>query len=150
MIGCEGFQVLRDHCKVPYKVKHAGGTVIGRDVHIGDQVTVANALFEGAVTIGDHCMIDNFCYIAHNCVVGRNCILTAGVRLMGSSSLEDSVYVAPQAVVLNKVVVHEEALVGTAAMVNKDVPAGRTVVGCPAELKEDYTALRERLKSLLL
>lgn len=52
--------------------------------------------------------------------------------------------------VLNKVVVHEEALVGTAAMVNKDVPAGRTVVGCPAELKEDYTALRERLKSLLL
>ena len=59
-------------------------------------------------------------------------------------------YVAPQAVVLNKVVVHEEALVGTAAMVNKDVPAGRTVVGCPAELKEDYTALRERLKSLLL
>lgn len=49
-----------DHCKVSYKVKHAGGTVIGRDVHIGDQVTVANALFEGAVTIGDHCMIDNF------------------------------------------------------------------------------------------
>ena len=48
VIGSEGFQILRDRNRVPYHVPHAGNTVIGQCVHIGDQVTIANALFEGA------------------------------------------------------------------------------------------------------
>lgn len=148
VIGSEGFQILRGCDGVPYRVKHVGGTVIGRYVHIGDQVTIANALFEGAVLVGDHTMIDNFCYIAHNCVIGRNCVLTASVRLMGSVVLEDYVYVAPQAVVLNKITIGEEAFVGTSALVNKDVPAHRIVMGIPAELKEDYMSQRNVIKSL--
>lgn len=148
VIGSEGFQILRDRNSVPYRVPHTGNTVIGRYVHIGDQVTIANALFEGAVVIGEHTMIDNFCYVAHNCMVGRNCILTAGVRLMGSVFVEDYVYIAPQVVVLNKVTLHKGAFVGACSLVNKNVPAGSTVVGIPAELKGDFVKLRNYIKSL--
>lgn len=148
VIGSEGFQVLKRHDGVPYRVKHVGGTILGRKVHIGDHVTIANALFEGAVLIGDHTMIDNFCYVAHNCVVGQNCVLTASVRLMGSVILEDGVYIAPQAVILNKIRIRKGALVGTSALVNKDVPENQIVMGIPAELKEDYVNHRSIMKSL--
>ena len=148
VIGSEGFQILRDRNHVPYRVPHVGTTVIGKYVHIGDQVTVANALFEGAVVIGDHTMIDNFCYIAHNCMIGRNCILTAGVRLMGSVYVEDQVYIAPQVVALNKVTIRKGAFVGTCSLVNKDVPADSIVMGIPAELKEDFVGMRNCMKSL--
>ena len=57
------------------------------------------------MTIGDHCTIDNFVISPTIVWSGAIRILTAGARLMGSSSLEDSgLSVAPQAVVLNKVV----------------------------------------------
>lgn len=148
IIGSEGFQVLRDHNGVPFCARHVGGTLIGNGVRIGDHVTIANSLFDGTVVIGDHTVIDNFCYIAHNCKIGKNCIITASVRIMGSSEVKNNVYIAPNAVILNKVIINEGAFIGTCAMVNKDVCAGETVMGIPAEPQESYIYIRKLIKSL--
>ena len=130
VIGSEGFQAIRGYGKM---VKHVGGTHLCHDVYVGDNATVGNALFEGMTEVGPYSKIDNHVHFAHNCVCGHNCVITACSLLMGSTILKDNVWMAPNAVILNGKTIEDDGFVGTLAFVNKDVPAGVTVVGIPAK-----------------
>ena len=130
VIGSEGFQAIRGYNKA---IKHIGGTVIDDDVFIGDNVTIGNALFEGNTYIGKKVMISNHSHIAHNCYCGERSVVCACVTMMGTTRAEANSWLAPCSVVLNQRTVGEGAFAGTLAYVNKDVPAGVTVVGIPAK-----------------
>ena len=130
VIGSEGFQAIRGYDKM---VKHIGGTHLCHDVYVGDNATVGNALFEGMTEVGPYSKIDNHVHFAHNCVCGQNCVITACSLLMGSTVLKDNVWLAPNAVILNGKTIEDDGFVGTLAFVNKDVPAGVTVIGIPAK-----------------
>lgn len=135
IIGSEGFQAIVGYRKM---VKHVGGTIIRRGVFIGDNTTIGNALFEGNTEVGEYSKIDNHVHFAHNCKCGADCVITASSLLMGSSSLKDNVWLACNSVILNGKTVEENGFVGTLAFVNKDVPAGTTVIGIPArELRKN-------------
>lgn len=130
VIGSEGFQAIKGYDKM---IKHVGGTHICHDVHIADNSTIGNSLFEGVVEVGAYTIIDNHCYIAHNTKIGEHCVITACCVMMGSTVLEDDVWLAPNSVVRNGRTVKQGATVGTLAFVNKDVEPGTTVVGIPAK-----------------
>lgn len=149
IIGSQGFQILRDHNKVPYNVKHIGGTIIGDNVWIGDNVTVCNSLFEGSVLIGDNCKIDNHVYIAHNCIIGHGNVITAGAILMGSSMLKNNCWLAPGSLIMNKTVINDNALVGANSMVNSDVMRDTTVVGSPAIPIQEFIKKRSDINRLI-
>ena len=72
-------------------------------------------------------------YVAHNLVIGENNIITACCLLMGSSVLENNVWLAPNAVVMNKKVIHDGGFVGCMSLVTKDVLQGSIVGGIPAK-----------------
>lgn len=133
IIGSEGFQAINFENNVPQIITHVGGTRICRNVSVGDNTTVGNALFEGETIVGENTKIDNHVYIAHNCVIGRNNIITASALLMGSSILENNTWLAPNVVVMNKRVIHNNGFVGSMSLVTKDVPENTTVVGIPAK-----------------
>lgn len=149
VIGSEGFQILRNVKGVPYNVKHVGGTMIGENVWIGDNVTVCNSIFEGAVKIGDNCQIDSHSYIAHNCILGKDNVLTAGVTMLGSSELRDNCWIAPGALIMNRVVIANNGIVGANSMVNANVKEGVTVVGSPAISIGDFSKIRNQLNKIV-
>lgn len=149
VIGSEGFQVLRRKNGQPYPVIHVGGTTIGNNVWIGDQVTVCNAMLEGDLVVGDHCQIDNHCQIAHNCMLGQGNVLTAGVILLGSAQLKNNTWLAPGAMVMNRVVVEDGAMVGANSTANTTVKEGTTVIGTPAVELSEFAKIQYAIKKLV-
>lgn len=131
IIGEEGFQVLYND-DVPYLVKHVGGVKIHDNVSIGANTCIAKSLFDGYTEIGASTKIDNLVSIAHNCKIGENCVLTSGVIMTGSSLLDNGVWLAPNAVVLNKLTVGKDSLIGALSLVTKNVEKYTKAFGLPA------------------
>ena len=131
IIGSEGFQAIKGY---PQIIKHVGGTHICHDVYIGDNTTVGNALFEGYTIVGAYSKLDNHVHFAHNNICGENCVITACSLLMGSTILDNYVWLAPNAVTLNGVHIHNNGFVGTLSFVNKEVFENEIVVGIPAKV----------------
>ena len=132
IIGAEGFQVLRID-DIPTKISHCGGVLIDCNVSIGDHCTVCNTLFDGFTKIGTNTKIDNYCQIAHYVSIGNNVIITPGVVLVGGVTIEDDCYIGANATIMNKVIVHKNAIVGIGSVVMQNVKSGATVFGNPAK-----------------
>lgn len=129
VIGSEGFQGIKGY---PKMIKHVGRTHLCHDTYVGDNTTVGNALFEGVSEVGAYSKLDNHVHFAHNCKCGENCFITACSLLMGSTTLDNNVWLAPNAVTLNGVHVHDNGFVGTLSFANKEVLEGEVVAGIPA------------------
>ncbi len=131
VIGSEGFQGIKGY---PKMIKHVGGTHLCHDSYVGDCSTVGNALFEGFSEVGAYSKLDNHVHFAHNCKCGENCFITACSLLMGSTVLDNNVWLAPNAVTLNGVHVHDNGFVGSLTFANKEVFEGEVVAGIPARV----------------
>lgn len=131
VIGSEGFQGIKGY---PKMIKHVGGTHLCHDAYVGDNTTVGNALFEGVTEVGPYSKLDNHVHFAHNCKCGENCFITACSLLMGSTILDNNVWLAPNAVTLNGVHVHDDGFVGAISFANKEVFEGEIVAGIPARV----------------
>jgi len=111
------------------------------------------------IRIGDRTFVGNGCTLAaaRSITVGRHCLLSAGVRIHDNDGhpldadrrragepitvdeaapvvIEDNVWIGARAIVLKGVTIGENAIVGTAAVVTRDVPPNTTVAGNPAKV----------------
>lgn len=136
VIGSEGFQGIKGY---PRMIKHVGGTHLCHDAYVGDNTTVGNALFEGVTEVGPYSKLDNHVHFAHNCKCGENCFITACSLLMGSTTLDNNVWLAPNAVTLNGVHVHDDGFIGAISFANKEVFEGEVVAGIPAKVLRKIT-----------
>lgn len=132
VIGEAGFGVWR----VPNGLKAApqyGKVIIEDDVLIGANTCIARGAL-GDTVIGKGTRIDNLVHIAHNVKIGKYCVIVAHAMLGGSSIIDDYCWIGPHAAIRNKIHVGAGALVGTGAVVVKNVAPGVTVAGVPAEV----------------
>ncbi|MGE0480917.1 MAG: UDP-3-O-(3-hydroxymyristoyl)glucosamine N-acyltransferase [Phycisphaerae bacterium] len=130
-IGADGFgYLLRDgkHRKIP----QIGTVEIGDDVEIGANACIDRAK-SGVTRIGRGTKIDNLVQIGHNAEIGEHCMLVGQVGIAGSVTLREYVALGGQAGVVDHVEIGRGARVGAQAGVMRDVPAGHTVMGTPAE-----------------
>jgi UDP-3-O-[3-hydroxymyristoyl] glucosamine N-acyltransferase len=132
VIGAEGFQVLYKKNKTPFLVTHVGGVYIADGVSIGSNVTICKSLFEGDTFINVNTKIDNNINISHNCVIGKNCVIVSGTNLTGSVTLNDNVWISPNSLILNKVILKDHSFVGSMSLVSRDVEVEERVFGIPA------------------
>ena len=132
VIGGDGFQLIKDSKGNNQTIPHAGRVKIGNYVSIGDNVTISKSLFDGFTHIGDYTKIDNHVHVAHNCKVGENCVLAANCIMFGSSELKRHVWVAPNATIMNRVVVEDDAFIGASSFVSRNVKSGARMFGIPA------------------
>ncbi len=136
-IGADGFGYRpSDDGSRLIKIPQIGNVVIGNDVEIGANSCVDRGKFS-STTIGDGCKIDNLVQIAHNCVMGRSCIMAGNSGLAGSVTLGDGVIIGGSASIKDHTTLHSGVVVGAGSGVTKDVPAGKTVLGYPAQDAKD-------------
>jgi UDP-3-O-[3-hydroxymyristoyl] glucosamine N-acyltransferase LpxD len=131
-IGSDGFGYERDESKTPIKFPHLGGVRIGNNVELGSLNSIVRGTLSDTI-INDSVKTDNLVHIAHNCEIGINVLLTACTELSGGVKIGKNTWMGPNCSVNQKINIGEDAFVGLAAVVTKDVKPSTVVAGSPAK-----------------
>jgi len=107
---------------------------IGPDVVIGQGCLVQQrVLITTDVQLGLACKLNFAASIHHDCRIGDFCTLAPGCRLLGSVRIAEQVFVGAGAIILPHCHVGAGAVIAAGAVVTRDVAAGETVGGVPAQ-----------------
>jgi UDP-3-O-[3-hydroxymyristoyl] glucosamine N-acyltransferase len=128
IVGAEGFHPV-PLAGALRNLPHYGAVRIRRAAEVQSNAVVCRAAFSSPTDIGPETIVGPMVYIAHGVKTGAGCRLAASARVAGSSVLGDRVFVGPNAVVSNRVVVGDDARITLGAVVVRDVPPGTTVTG---------------------
>lgn len=93
--------------------------------------------------IGPNTWLMKKVHVGHDCLIGANCELAPNATLGGEVEVGNNVRVGLGAVVKPRVRIGHGARIGAGAVVVKDVPAGQTWVGNPAEEIKMFKARRD-------
>nr|WP_238934899.1 UDP-3-O-(3-hydroxymyristoyl)glucosamine N-acyltransferase [Maricaulis parjimensis] len=113
-------------------IPHLGSVAIDDAVTIGANSCVDRGLF-GATRVGEGSKIDNLCHIGHNCQIGRNVVMAAYAGISGSCIIEDGVMFGGRVGTHDHITIHAGARVGGNSAVGRNIPAGETWLGSPAQ-----------------
>ena len=108
------------------------GVQMGVDVVAHAFVTVDGGI-RSPTTIGDRCLLLAKCHVGHDAQVGEDCELTTGCVIGGYAEVGAGAKIGLNAVILPYRRVGCGATVGAGSVVTKDIPAGETWAGNPAQ-----------------
>jgi UDP-3-O-[3-hydroxymyristoyl] glucosamine N-acyltransferase len=148
--GC----VIGPNAVIYYDVEIGPHTLISDGASIREQSKIGSRCIIGryvtvnyATLIGNNVKVQDHTWLAGNMEIGDKVFISGGVttandNLMGAAGYDQDSIVGPKigngvrigagAIILPKVVVEDDALIGAGAVVTKDVPAGQTAKGIPA------------------
>lgn len=147
IIGAPGFGAERDEMGAMVKFPQLGGLVIEDDVEIQGLTNVDRGTL-GDMVIGEGTKIDTGCHVGHNTTIGKHCFIAAHVMTGGRVDIGDYAHIAPCACFLNGLRIGARAVVGTGALVTKDVPEGAVVMGSPARPADEYKRILKGMVAL--
>lgn len=130
------------------RVPHVGVARIGDRVTLGahtcvDRGTVAATLIEADAHL------DNLVQVGHNAFVGRGAVLCGQVGLAGGARVEAGAVIGGQAGIAGRATVGARARVAAQAGVTRDLAAGGSFSGHPAEDNQTRLKRLARLRKLL-
>ena len=132
VIGGAGFGFERDDEGNLFRFPQIGDVSIGKFVEIGANTCIDRGALS-TTHIDDYTKINNLCHIAHNNCIGKNVVIAAHVNLSGGNVIEDDCWIAPSSSLRGYIHVGKGAVVGTGAVVVKDIPSGEVWLGNPAK-----------------
>ena len=135
-IGQEGFGFASTKAGF-LTVPQLGRVILEDDVEVGANTTIDRGSARDTV-IGAGSRLDNLVQIGHNVILGRCCVIVAQVGISGSTVLEDFVRVGGQAAMAGHLRIGRGAQIGAQAGVISDMPSGATVLGSPAQPKQEF------------
>lgn len=113
-------------------VRHPSAIVAG-GVSIDDgSMICAGAIAGVGTTIGSGVILNTACSVDHHCRIADYVHVAPGVRIGGEASIEVRALIGIGAVILPRVTIGHDAVVGAGAVVTRDVAPHTTVVGTPA------------------
>jgi UDP-3-O-[3-hydroxymyristoyl] glucosamine N-acyltransferase len=130
-IGSAGFSFVPSD-KGLLRVPQLGRVVIEDDVEFGANCAIDRGAI-GDTVIGKGTMLDNLVHIAHNVKIGHHCLIAGQVGIAGSTVIGPYVMMGGQVGVADHLTIGAGAKLAARAGVTKDVAAGETVGGYPAQ-----------------
>jgi UDP-3-O-[3-hydroxymyristoyl] glucosamine N-acyltransferase len=146
-IGQPGFGFVKNESGDYEKFPQIGKVIIEDDVEIGANTCIDRGALS-VTKIGRCTKIDNMVQVAHNVQIGEDCIITGNVSIGGSSRIGDNVWIGPCSTIRDGVQIGSGAFINMGAVVVKNVKAGQSVIGNPAEAKEIFALKRYELSKL--
>lgn len=116
-------------CIISRNVSVNYNTVIGNHTKIMD-----NSHITGNMRIGNHVFISVLVATTNDNGMGRDGYSEDNTR---GATIEDNVTIGAAANILPNVIIGENSIVGAGALVTKDVPKGKVVMGMPARVVRD-------------
>jgi UDP-3-O-[3-hydroxymyristoyl] glucosamine N-acyltransferase len=131
-IGGVGFGYEKDLEGNYDLLPHLGNVEIEDFVEVGNNTCIDRAVM-GSTKLGRNVKVDNLVHIAHGVQIGENSLIIANAMIGGSTIIGKNVWFAPSASVLNKKTIADDAVIGLAAVVVKDVKQGEIIIGNPGK-----------------
>jgi len=131
-IGGDGYGYI-EMGKGLVKQPHLGGVTLSDNVEIGSNTCVVRGMINDTY-LGEYVKVDNLVHIAHDCFIDDYSFIIAGAELSGYVRVGKRSRVAPNACVKQRLSIGNDAIVGLGAVVTKNVPDGKVVVGNPAKI----------------
>lgn len=149
--------VVSEHAEIGDGTKIWMNVQIREDVRVGKNCIIGrNTYIENGVTLGDNCKVQNNALLYHSATLGNGVFIGPGVILTndkipravnpngslksaddwraGHIRIGDGASLGAGAVVLTDLSVGAWAMIGSGALVTKNVPAHALVVGVPARV----------------
>ena len=120
-IGVEGFEHKRLRNGLILSVIHDSNVVIGREVEIGGNNTVAKGFMGQDTKIGDFTKTDCLVHIGHCAQIGARCLIPACAMIAGSTIIGDDVWIGPNASISSSLKIGNGAFVTLGSVVVSDV-----------------------------
>lgn len=95
-------------------------------------VTVDAGTFQ-PTQVGARTWLMKHVHVGHDCRIGDNCEIAPHVAFAGEVVVGNNVKIGMGAVIIPRVKVGDNARIGAGAVVTRDVPAGETWAGVPAD-----------------
>jgi sugar O-acyltransferase (sialic acid O-acetyltransferase NeuD family) len=112
-------------------------TKVGRGCTI-----LSNAVITNGVTLGEGCLINPNCTISHDATLGDYVEVSPGASITGNCRVGSFSNLGTNSVILPKVSIGENVIVGAGAVVTRDVPSNKLLVGMPAVIKKDLEPIQ--------
>ena len=141
VIGGEGFGFARNKDEIIH-FPHTGRLIIGENVWIGSNTTIDKGSIDETF-IGDNVKIDDLVHVGHNSKIRSRTTLTVGSIICGRVEIAESSWISPNAVIQNGVKIGSNCLIGTAAIIRKNVDDDCVVGGNPPRVIRKNTKIEK-------
>jgi UDP-3-O-[3-hydroxymyristoyl] glucosamine N-acyltransferase len=145
VIGAEGFEYKKTS-KGILSVFHDGKVLIGNNVVVGANNGISKGFSFRNTTIGDDTKTDNLVHIAHCVQIGQRCLLPAACIIAGTVTIEDDVWIGPNASITSGITIGKNGFITIGSTVTKSVLTNQKVTGYFAV--EHTTFMKNFKKSL--
>jgi sugar O-acyltransferase (sialic acid O-acetyltransferase NeuD family) len=114
---------------------------VSRTSRLGEGTFLSPGVIVGAhARLGRHVRVNRGALIGHHTSVGDYATIQPGANIAGCCEIRRAVYVGIGAVVIDRVKVGSDSVIGAGSLVTKDVPDHATVGGSPARLMQHKAA----------
>ena len=99
-------------------------------------IICAGTILTVDIRVGRHVHLNLDCTVGHDAVIQDYVTMSPGVHISGNVTIGAGAFLGTGSCVLENLNIGEGAVVGGAALVNRDVPPNVTVVGVPAGARD--------------